>query len=277
MGRQRTGAAIALHAALIPLALVWIAPLWMMFTYSTLPESEFYRATVPLLPSTSFLDNWDVLDAQTKGNFIRALFNSAATSAIFTVLSLGLTSLAGYAFARFRFFGRNALFTLVIATLTIPAFVVIIPQFILIARDLKLSNTWVAVIVPPLFSSVGVFFMRQNFMTVPQDMLDAARVDGAGEFQIFRQIALPLVVPALAALAIILFLFSWNAFLWPLLVLSKPEIQTAPVALGALVGLNRVFWNAIMVAAVLMTLPMLALFLFLQRYFIAGITAGAVK
>ena len=97
------------------------------------------------------------------------------------------------------------------------------------------------------------------------------------EFQIFWRIALPLVVPALAALSIILFLFSWNSFLWPLLVLSKPEVQTAPVALGALVGLNRVFWNAIMVAAVLMTVPMLILFLFLQRYFIAGITAGAVK
>jgi len=112
---------------------------------------------------------------------------------------------------------------------------------------------------------------------VPQEMLDAARVDGAGEFQIFWRIALPLVIPALAALAIILFLFSWNSFLWPLLILSRPEAQTAPVALGALVGLNRVFWNAIMVAAMLMTLPMLVLFLSLQRYFIAGITAGAVK
>jgi lactose/L-arabinose transport system permease protein len=185
--------------------------------------------------------------------------------------------MAGYAFARFQFFGRNTLFMLVVATLTIPFLVVIIPQFVLVARDLKLSNTWIAVIVPPLFNSVGVFFMRQNFLTVPQEMLDAARVDGAGEFQIFWRIALPLGVPALAALAIILFLFSWNSFLWPLLVLSKQEAQTAPVALGALVGLNRVFWNAIMVAAVLMTLPMLVLFLSLQRYFIAGITAGAVK
>jgi lactose/L-arabinose transport system permease protein len=169
------------------------------------------------------------------------------------------------------------LFTLVIATLTIPHFAVIIPQFILVARDLQLSNTWIAIIVPPLFNSVGVFFMRQNFLAVPQEMFDAARVDGAGEFQIYWRIAMPLVVPALAALSIILFLFSWNSFLWPLLVLSKPEMQTAPVALGALVGLNRVFWNAIMVAAVLMTVPMLILFVFLQRYFIAGITAGAVK
>ncbi len=108
-------------------------------------------------------------------------------------------------------------------------------------------------------------------------MLDAARVDGASEIRTFFQIAMPLVLPAVAALAIILFLMSWNNYLWPLLVLNKPGAQTAPVALGALIGLNRVFWNAIMVAAAIMTLPMLVVFLFLQRYFIAGITAGAVK
>jgi lactose/L-arabinose transport system permease protein len=275
MNSSRPLAAIGLHALLIPLGLLWIMPLWLMLTYSTLPESEFFRATVPLLPSFHFAENWEALQSQSR--FIRPLFNSLATSTIFTVLSVLLTSMAGYAFARFQFFGRNVLFTIVIATLTIPFFVVVIPQFVLVARDLKLTNTWIAIIVPPLFNSVGVFFMRQNFLALPQEMLDAARVDGAGEFQIFWRIAMPLMKPALAALAIILFLFSWNSFLWPLLVLSKQEAQTAPVALGALVGLNRVFWNAIMVAAVLMTVPMLFLFLFLQRYFIAGITAGAVK
>jgi lactose/L-arabinose transport system permease protein len=275
VNRPSRAATIGLHALLIPLALLWLMPLWLMFTYSTLPESEFFRASVPLLPSYAFADNWAALESQTP--FIRPLFNSIVTSSLFTVISVLLTSMAGYAFARFRFFGRDALFMLVVATLTIPFLVVIIPQFVLVARDLRLSNTWIAVIVPPLFNSVGVFFMRQNFLAVPQEMLDAARVDGAGEFQIFWRIALPLVIPALAALAIILFLFSWNSFLWPLLILSRPEAQTAPVALGALVGLNRVFWNAIMVAAMLMTLPMLVLFLSLQRYFIAGITAGAVK
>ena len=275
MKRSRPLTAIALHAFLIVLAALWIMPLWLMFTYSTLPESEFFRATVPLLPGGAFLDNWDALQGQAP--FVRPLFNSIATASTFTVLSVILTSMAGYAFARLEFFGRDTLFIVVIATLTIPYFAVLIPQFILVARDLGLSNTWLAVIVPPLFSSVGVFFMRQNFLSLPQEMLDAARVDGAGEFTIFFRIAMPLMKPALAALSIILFLFSWNSFLWPLLVLSKQEAQTAPVALGALVGLNKVFWNAIMVAAVLMTLPMLILFLFLQRYFIAGITAGAVK
>jgi lactose/L-arabinose transport system permease protein len=275
MNRHGYATRIGLHAVLIPLALLWLMPLWLMFTYSTLPESEFFRAAVPLLPSTAFAENWATL--QTQAAFVRPLINSIVTASLFTAASLFLTSMAGYAFARFQFFGRNVLFTIVIATLTVPFLVVIIPQFILVARDLKLSNTWIAVILPPLFNSVGVFFMRQNFLSLPQEMLDAARVDGAGEFQIFWRIALPLVGPALAALAIILFLFSWNSYLWPLLVLSKQEAQTAPVALGALVGLDRVYWNAVMVAAVLLTLPMLVLFIFLQRYFIAGITAGAVK
>ena len=275
MNRHGFATRIGLHAVLIPLALLWLMPLWLMFTYSTLPEAQFFQASVPLLPSNAFGENWAAL--QTKAAFVRPLINSIITSSLFTVTSLFLTSMAGYAFARFQFFGRNVLFTIVIATLTVPFLVVIIPQFILVARDLHLSNTWIAVIVPPLFNSVGVFFMRQNFLSIPQEMLDAARVDGAGEFQIFWRIALPLVGPALAALAIILFLFSWNSYLWPLLVLSKQEAQTAPVALGALVGLDRVYWNAVMVAAVLLTLPMLVLFLFLQRYFIAGITAGAVK
>lgn len=275
MTRRSVWPSVGLHALLVPLALLWIAPLWLMVTYATMPESEFYRTTVPFLPGDQFIENWKLLLQQTP--FLRAMWNSIGTATLFTFTSILITSMAGYAFARYRFVGRTTLFLVVIATLTIPFFVVVIPQFVLVAREFRLTNTWLAVIIPPLFNSVGVFFMRQNFLSVPQEMLDAARVDGAGEFRIFLQIAMPLVLPAVAALAIILFLFSWNNYLWPLLVLNRPEAQTAPVALGALVGLNRIFWNAIMVAVVIMTLPMLAVFLFLQRYFIAGITAGAVK
>jgi len=256
---------------------------------------------------------------------------------IYTALSIFLTSLAGYAFARFQFWGKGLLFSLVIATLTIPYFAVVIPQFILVAReaktllailigmgvfgatalllawlrfsptlgrvmwlgyavaalaylffgvpalreamtfDFRLTNTWWAVILPALANSLGVFFMRQNFLSVPMSLLEAARIDGAGEFRIFFRIAIPLVLPAMAALAIVLFLTSWNDYLWPLLVLSDREMQTAPVALGSLIGLTRVSWGGIMVGAVMTTLPFLVLFLFLQRYFIASITAGGVK
>jgi lactose/L-arabinose transport system permease protein len=155
--------------------------------------------------------------------------------------------------------------------------VVVIPQYILVARDLKLTNTFWGVILPFLANALGVFYMRQVFLSLPSSLLDAARVDGAGEVRIFFQIALPLVRPALAALALILFLNAWNDYLWPLLVLSQKEMYTAPVALGTLIGLTRVSWGGIMVGSALMTVPFLLLFLFLQRYFVAGITAGAVK
>lgn len=275
MNRERFWGRFWLHLLMTPLALLWLAPLWLMLVFSTVPEREIFSVPVPLIPGGHFMENFRDLQADT--NFLRTLWNSIAVSGIYTLLSLLLTSMAGYAFARFRFFGRGAIFTLVIATLTIPYFVVVIPQYILVAREFNLTNSYVGVVLPLLASSLGIFFMRQNFLSLPQSLLDAARVDGAGEYRIFFQIALPLVSSAMAALGIILFLTAWNDYLWPLLILTQREMYTAPVALGTLLGLTRVSWGGIMVGAVLMTVPFLVLFLFLQRFFVAGITAGAVK
>jgi lactose/L-arabinose transport system permease protein len=335
MKRQLWWRSFWLHLFLTPLALLWLAPLWLMFVFSTQPEIAIFSTPTPILPGNQFVTNLQSLQSDT--NFLRTLFNSVMVAGIYTVLSIFLTSLAGYAFARFQFWGKGLLFSLVIATLTIPYFAVVIPQFILVAReaktllailigmavfggiafllvwlrfsptlgrvmwlgyavaalaylffgvpalreamtfDFRLTNTWWAVILPSLANSLGVFYMRQNFLSVPMSLLEAARIDGAGEFRIFFRVAVPLVLPAMAALAIILFLASWNDYLWPLLVLSEREMQTAPVALGSLIGLTRVSWGGIMVGAVMTTLPFLVLFLFLQRYFIAGITAGGVK
>jgi len=275
MSNKRLLPTIALHAVMSPLAALWLAPLWLMLVFSTLPENEIFAPVVKLTPGSQFGENLANLNADV--NFLNALTNSVGVALIYTVLSVLLTSMAGYAFARYRFFGSGVLFGIVIATLTVPFFVVVIPQYILVAREMQMTNTWAALIVPPLFNSLGVFFMRQNFLSLPQDLLDAARVDGAGEFRIFFKIAFPLVVPALGALGIILFLFSWNNYLWPLLVATDKDMYTAPVALGTLIGLTRVSWGGIMVGAVMLTLPMLVVFLALQRYFVAGITAGAVK
>lgn len=335
MKRQLWWRSLWLHLFLTPLALLWLAPLWLMFVFSTHPEIAIFSTPTPILPGNQFSANLQSLQSDT--NFLRTLFNSIMVAGIYTVLSIFLTSLAGYAFARFDFWGKGVVFSLVIATLTIPYFAVVIPQFILVAReaktllailigmavfggiaallawlkfsptlgramwvgyvvaaaaylffgvpalreamtfDFRLTNTWWAVILPSLANSLGVFFMRQNFLSVPVSLLEAARIDGAGEFRIFFRVAVPLVLPAMAALAIILFLAAWNDYLWPLLVLSDRNMQTAPVALGSLIGLTRVSWGGIMVGAVMTTLPFLILFLFLQRYFIAGITAGGVK
>lgn len=267
--------AVWLHLALLPLALIFLAPLWIMAVFSTHPETAIFSPNPPLWFGGAFMENFRGLQADT--NYLRTLFNSTMIATLYTVFSMVLTSMGGYAFAKFEFPGKNWLFGLILATLTIPTFVTIIPQFILVARDLQISNTYWAVILPTLANTIGIFYMRQAFQTVPSDLLNAARIDGASEGRIFWQIALPIVRPALAALAILLFLASWNDYLWPLIVLTQKDSYTMPVALGTLVGLTRVSWGGIMVGTAIATIPFLVLFLSLQRHFVAGIAGGAVK
>jgi lactose/L-arabinose transport system permease protein len=266
---------VALHAVLGPLALVWLLPLWMMFVFSTMPENGIFSPEIRLLPGDQFLPNFAELQADT--GFLRTLFVSVVVALVTTGLSIMLTSMAGWALVRYRFRGKWLVTALIFGTLTLPYFVVVIPQFIMVARDMGLQSTWFALIVPPLFNSLGVLFMRQAFSMMPGELFDAAQVEGVKEWQIFTRVALPMAKPTLAALAIILFLASWNNYLWPLLIASDPSMMTAPVALGTLIGFTRVSWAAIMTGAVLLTLPMIVVFIFLQRFFMSGITAGAVK
>ena len=271
----RLSHSLVLHGFLTPLAVVWLFLLWMMLVFSTMPDHGIFSPRIQMIPSTNFAANLANLQHDT--NFIRALFLSITVALIYTVLSVLLTSMAGWALARYEFFGKTAVIGIILGTLTLPYFVVVIPQFIMVARDFKLANTWVALIVPPLFNSLGVLFMRQSFSMMPDDLFDAARVEGVKEWRIFVFVALPLARPMLAALAIILFLASWNNYLWPLLINSQPGSMTAPVALGTLIGLTKVSWGGIMAGAVMLTVPMLIVFVLLQRHFIAGIAAGAVK
>ena len=273
--RGRRGRIVLLHLVLAPLALLWLAPLWLMLVFATMPDQGIFAPGLNVLPQDRFLENVRALQAET--GFFRTLLVSVVVALVYTALSVLLTSMAGWALVRYRFRGKGLVLAIILGTLTLPYFVVVIPQFILVARDLGLSNTWVALIVPPLFNSLGVLFMRQAFSMMPADLFDAAQVEGVSEWQIFTRVALPIAKPTIAALCIILFLASWNNYLWPLLISSRPEMMTAPVALGSLIGLTRVSWGSIMAGAVLMTAPMLLVFVFLQRFFMSGITAGAVK
>lgn len=266
---------IALHAVLAPLAVIWLFPLWMMFIFSTMPDHGIFSPDIVLWPSTNFGENFRNLQADT--DFIRAVFISIVVAIVYTVLSVLLTSMAGWALARYRFVGRSIVVAIILGTITLPFSVVVIPQFIMVAREFKLANTWIALIVPPLFNSLGVLFMRQSFSMMPGELFDAARVEGVKEWQIFLRIALPLARPTIAALSIILFLASWNNYLWPLLINSRPGMMTAPVALGTLIGLTKVSWGGIMAGAIILTAPILVVFVFLQRHFIAGIATGAIK
>jgi lactose/L-arabinose transport system permease protein len=275
MRRDRLIRSVLLHALMLPLAILFLLPIVWMLISATLPNNEILAAPPTLLPGVNLGENWRELNNDL--NFVRAVANSVGISIIFTSLAVLISAMSGYAFAKFRFAGRGLLFTVVIAALTIPFEVRAIPQYLLVARDLGLGNTWWAIILPWLAYPLGVFFMRQNMLSIPSDLLEAARIDGAGEARIFAQIVLPIMRPALAAVAIVLFLFQWNDYFWPLLILTQKDAYTIPVALGTLVGLTRVSWGGIMVGTAIATLPFLILFLWLQRYFIAGITAGAIK
>ena len=275
LSATRLRRSIALHLFLTPLALIWLFPLWMMVVFSTMPDNGIFSPGIELLPHGNFIDNFNNLQRDT--DFVGAIGISVSVAVTYTFLSVLLTSMAGWALARYQFFGKGVVVAIILGTITLPYAVVLIPQFIMVARDFKLANTWVALIVPPLFNSLGVLFMRQSFSMMPDDLFDAARVEGVKEWRIFLFVALPLARPMLAALAIILFLASWNNYLWPLLINSQPGSMTAPVALGTLIGLTKVSWGGIMAGAVMLTVPMLIVFVLLQRHFIAGIAAGAIK
>ncbi len=257
------------------LALLFLIPIFWMLLAATKSDSEILSTSLSLLPGDNLLENWRDLNSDLP--FVRNVLNSVGIAVIFTTVATLASAMGGYALAKFRFGGRTLIFLIVVAALTIPFEVRAIPQFILVARDLQIANTWWAIILPWIAYPLGLFFMRQNMLSVPTTLMEAARIDGAGEFRIFFQIVLPIMRPALAAVAIVLFLFQWNDYFWPLLVLTQKEAYTIPVALGTLVGLTRVSWGGIMVGTAVATLPFLFLFLFLQRYFVAGITAGAVK
>lgn len=275
MRRTRLIQSIALHVVITAGALLFLMPIFWMVLSATKANNVILAVPPTFAFGDALAANWADLSRDLP--FLRNVANSVGIAVIYTILATLVCAMGGYALAKFRFAGRAAIFTLILVALTIPFEVRLIPQYILIARDLGLANSWWAIILPGLANALGMFFMRQNMLSVPSELLEAARIDGASEWRIFYAVVLPIMQPALAAVGILLLLFQWNDFLWPLLVLTARDAYTIPVALGTLVGLTRVSWGGIMVGTAIATVPFLIMFLFLQRYFVAGITAGAVK
>jgi multiple sugar transport system permease protein len=206
----------------------------------------------------------------------RYAFNSAVVSVVTTLAALAINSAAGYSFAKLRFRGRDRTFRALTAGLAIPVQVAMLPLFLLI-KSLGLVNNYGGVIIPGLASIFGIFLVRQYALAIPDDLLDAARIDGASEFRVFRSVVLPTIRPVLATLALWTFLATWNDFMWPLIVLSDDRKYTLPVALAGLVGEHAQDVELMMAGAVVTVLPVLTLFLFLQRYYVEGVTEGSVK
>jgi multiple sugar transport system permease protein len=251
-----------------------LLPLVWMVSVSLMSPGEASTYPPPLLPSQVTFANYRELFAQT--GMGRYLANSVVLTAAVTLASLLVNVAAGYAFAKLRFAGRDRIFKLLLGALVIPSQVAMVPLFLLL-KHLGLVNTYGGVIVPALASIFGIFVVRQYALTVPDDLLEAARIDGASEFRIFHAVILPMLQPIVVTLAVFTSLGTWNDFMWPLIVLNDSELYTLPVALASL-SREHVQDNELMMAgAVLTTLPVLLVFLVLQRYYIQGITLGSVK
>ena len=268
------GGTIALNAALIVFGALSLLPLLWMVSASFMSTGEATTFPPPLVPAHPTLSHYaDLFGRLSLGRYA---LNSALIAVVTTAASLAINASAGYAFAKLRFRGRDVTFRALIAGLAIPVQVAMLPLFLLV-KALGLVNTYGGVIIPGLASIFGIFLVRQYALAIPDDLLDAARIDGAREWRVFRSIALPAIRPVLATLALWTFLATWNDFMWPLIVLSDDRRYTLPVALAGLVGEHAQDVELMMAGAVVTVLPVLVLFLFLQRFFIEGVTEGAVK
>ena len=266
--------AIQVNGLLLVLALLSLVPLLWMFSVSFMPRGEAAQFPPPLLPSAPTLDNYRELFART--GIGRAFANSLIVSVAITLGSLVVNVAAGYAFAKLRFRGRERLFQLLLAALVVPAQVAMLPLFLLM-KQLGLVNSLGGVVVPALAGVFGIFLVRQYARSIPDALLEAARIDGGGELRIFVQVVLPMLKPVLVTLAIFTFMAAWNDFMWPLIVLADQGQYTLPVALAALSREHIMDVEMMMAGAVVTVLPVLLLFLGLQRWYMQGLLLGSVK
>ncbi len=262
------------HGLLAGLALLSLAPLLWMLSVSFMQPGEASHFPPTLLPAEPTLHNYHELFARV--GMGRYLFNSFLIALLTTLIALLLNTMAGYAFAKLRFAGRERVFQVLLAVLVIPAQVTMMPLFLML-KQLGLVNSYAGAIVPGMAGVFGIFLIRQYARSIPDELLEAARIDGAGELRIFFQIVLPVLKPILVTLAIFVFLASWNDFMWPLIVLSDSQLHTLPVALATL-SREHVQDNELMMAGSVVTvLPVLFLLLVLQRYYLQGLLLGSVK
>lgn len=264
----------ALYGTLFLGVVLALTPLLWMVSASFMPTGQANSYPPSILPGEVTLEHYR--DLFVRLDLGRTLFNSAFLATAVTLISLLVNSMAGYAFAKLRFRGRDRIFRGLLTALVIPVQVAMLPLFLMM-KEMGLVNTYWGVIVPAMASIFGIFLIRQYALAIPDDLIDAARIDGASELRIYRSIVLPLLAPILVTLAIFTFLAVWNDFMWPLIVLTDSDMYTLPVALANLSGEHAQDTELMMAGSVLTVLPVLVLFLALQRYYIEGVMRGSVK
>jgi multiple sugar transport system permease protein len=272
---SRTGTATWSYVILIIGLVFMVGPFVWMLLGSIKPEQDFLQSTPTLLPSSPTVDTYGRLFDQL--DFPRFFFNSAVIALAVTVGNLIFCPMLGYALAKLRWRGKNIIMALVLATLMVPAGVTLIPNFILLS-NLGLVNTYPGLMLPFLAGPFGVFLMRQFMLGVPNELLEAARMDGAGEFRLFFAVVMPIATPVLATLGILTFLGSWNSFIYPLVVATEPQMYTLPVALATFAtGQYQADHGMLMAGSVILVLPVLIVFILFQRWITEGIATTGLK
>ena len=265
---------ILLYTFLILTSVITLIPFVWMLSASFMADGAASVFPPKFLPDEVVLDQYKTLF--TRLNIARNFFNSAFLATIVTFVSLFFNSMAGYAFAKYRFKGKTKLFNLLLVNMIVPSQITMLPLFLML-KSVGLINTYMAIIVTGLANIFGIFLIRQHCLSIPDSLIEAARMDGASDFQIYRKIILPLAVPILVTLGIFTFLGTWNDFLWPLIALTDESMYTLPVALSNLMLEHTRDPEFMMAGSVLTIIPVIIVFLALQRYYIKGIMMGSVK
>jgi multiple sugar transport system permease protein len=279
---------LIIYTLLIVGAIIFIAPWAWMVSASFQPIGDIFDWPPNWIPETFTLTNYSKFLAAE--GFFRWVLNSGFLAVVVLVLQMFFNSLAAYTFAKRKFPGRDGLFLLMLGTLMIPGQLFLIPNYLILLRSPlfggnnlmgvgghgMLDSFW-GIIIPYSFSVWSVFFMRQYMKSLPDDLLDAARMDGASEFTIYSKVVMPLCGPVLAAQAIFTFTFVWNDFFWPLIVTSSPELRTLQLGLALFILKNKTVWDIVFAGSVVSTLPVLLIFIFFQKYFIRGIALTGMK
>lgn len=247
--------------------------LWIIFSSLKL-QNELFTFPLTILPDHPTLQNYR--EAFKSGNFIRYFNNSTFVAVVSTIITITINIMAGYALSKYIFRGRDLIFSIMIATLMIPLQVILVPIFIL-EKNIGLLNSLWGIIIPPAATPTGIFLARQYMMTIPNSLIEAARIDGGGEWFIFHRIIIPLAKPIIATIAIFSFMWRWNDFLWPFIVIAKEKKYTLQLALANFVGQYDVDWSKLLSMTVISIIPLIFVFLLFQKYFIRGMTSGGVK
>jgi ABC-type glycerol-3-phosphate transport system permease component len=264
----------ARYGVLTVAAVVSVAPLYWTLAASFKPQSEILTTTLVLIPHRFTVENYGLLFTETW--FARWFLNSLVVGIATTLLALFFCTLGGFALAKYDFVGGRLIFALILITVAIPQFVTVIPVFSLMVQ-LGLVNTYWALILPFAANPLGIFLVRQYMVSIPSELLEAARIDGCSEFGLFWRVVLPVARPVIGAVGIFVFVHTWNQYFFPLIMMTAPEMQMLPVGVAGLSGFFFTRYGMIMAAAVLSVAPVMIVFFTMQKQFLAGLTEGSVK